>query len=99
VSAAAAAATTICVIVGSGAQTAGVAGALDAIHQAGSGVVGGVEGVAFAAAGDEREADGLALGVGAIVFLDRGVCVLETGVCDVSNSFGAARTVVRKSEL
>jgi hypothetical protein len=97
--AAAAATATVCVVVRSGAQAAGVAGPLDAIHQAGSGEVGGVEGIAFTAARDERKADGLALGVGAIVFLNRCVCVFETSVCDVSNSFGAARAVVGKSEI
>jgi hypothetical protein len=47
-------------------------------------------------AGDERQTDGLALGVGAVVLLNRGVCVLQMGVCDVSDSLGASSAVVSK---
>lgn len=94
-----AAATTVCVVVGSRAQAAGVTRALNAIHQAGSRVVGGVERIAFTTAWNERKADGLALGIGAIVLLDRCVCVFETGVCDVSNSLRATGAVIGKSEV
>jgi hypothetical protein len=95
----AAATTASAAVIGSGAQATGIAGTLDAVHEAGSGVLGGVEGVAFAAAGNEGETNGLALGVGSVIFLDRSVCILQAGICDVSDSLGASSAVIRKSEF
>lgn len=86
-------------VVGLGAETASGTRTLDAIHQAGSRVVGGIKGIAFTAPGNERQANGLTLGIGSIVLLDRCVCVLETGICDMSNSLRTTGAVVGESEF
>jgi hypothetical protein len=86
------AASAICAVLGAHATV--VAGAFDAVNKAGSRALCGVEGVTFTAAGDERKTDGLAFGVGSVILLNGGVCILEAGVCDVSNSLGASSAVV-----
>lgn len=82
-----------------GAHAAVIAGAFDAVHETRSRAMCGVEGVAVAAAGDERKTDGLALGVGSVILLNGGVCILQAGVCDVSNSLGASSAVIRDSKF
>ena len=97
VSTAATAASAIGVVLG--AHAAVIAGAFEAVHKTRSRAMCGVEGVAVTAAGDERKTDGLAFGVGSVILLNGGVCILQAGVCDVSNSLGASSAVIRDSKF
>lgn len=50
--------------------------------------------VSFPAAGNEAEANGLALGVGAIEFADGLVGIAQALVCDVGDALGASSAVI-----
>jgi hypothetical protein len=90
-------ASAICVVLG--AHAAVVTGALNAVQEAGSRALCRVEGVTVTAAADERKTDGLALGVGSVILLNGGVCILQAGVCNKSNSLRASSAVVRDSKF
>ena len=80
------------------AETAGVAGPLDAIEEAAFGALDGIEGVAVAAAAvagrDQCESDRLALGVGAIELVDRCSRVAHARIGHEGETLGAAGSVV-----
>jgi hypothetical protein len=86
------AATTL--VVGSGAQAAAITGTLDTFKEAGLWLLHAVEWVTLPAAGDEGKTNWLALGIGTVKLLDRGVCILQAGICDVSDTLGASGAVV-----
>lgn len=87
------------------AQTARIPGPFDTVEKAASRSLHIVEGVAVllsssaSAAGDECEADGLALGVCAVEFADCGFGVAEAVVGYVGDAFGAAGAVVDQGEV
>lgn len=87
------------------AQTARIPGPFDTVEKAASRSLHFVEGVAVllsssaSAAGDECEADGLALGVCAVEFADCGFGVAEAVVGYVGDAFGAAGAVVDQGEV
>lgn len=87
------------------AQTARIPGPFDTVEKAASRSLHIVEGVAVllsssaSAAGDECEADGLALGVCAVEFADCGFGVAEAVVGYVGDAFGATGAVVDQGEV
>lgn len=87
------------------AQTARIPRPLDTVEKAASRSLHFVEGVAVllsssaSAAGDECEADGLALGVCAVEFADCGFGVAEAVVGYVGDAFGATGAVVDQGEV
>lgn len=54
---------------------------------------------ALAAAGDEGEADWLALCVSAVKFTDRVVCVSQSLVCDEGNALGASSAIINEGKF
>jgi hypothetical protein len=75
----------------SGAQTAGIT--TWALHTVKEALV------LFPSARDEGQANGMALCVGAVEFLDRLVCVFKVLVCNVGHAFGASSAVVDEGKV
>jgi hypothetical protein len=54
---------------------------------------------ALAAAGNKREANGLALCVGTVKFADGVVCISQSLVCDEGNALGASSAVINEGKF